>query len=385
MSRCVGCGAILQSLDESKPGYIPASADAESKAYCKRCFQIRHHNLDYSKDNLDLMKNPDAIKARHNEYNNLLQNIKNESCLVILMIDALDIYTGFIPNLKDIIGENPVWILANKADVYPKDMKLQKIKEKIEQVAIKNGLKCNNIFFTSCIKEKNVDLIMDRMFTAMNRSHAPISNIYVIGATSVGKSTFINLILKKYAKEVDVLTTSMEANTTSSLVKIDVGMNHRGKECYIIDTPGYLNLDSILSCAPLETLKVLIPKNFIRVKSYQLKGNQTMYLGGLVRLDFECDSMNVACFVSDRLYIHRTKTENAEKAYNNLLFKEMAPPFSQAELDCYGEVKNYEFNSNDALNIWLSGIGIIHIKGSGKIKVSAPVMVKVTEDQDDLS
>ena len=86
MSRCIGCGAILQSLDETKPGYIPPSADAESKAYCKRCFQIRHHNLDYSKDNLALMQNPELIKAKHLEYNNLLQNIKNENCLILLMI-----------------------------------------------------------------------------------------------------------------------------------------------------------------------------------------------------------------------------------------------------------------------------------------------------------
>jgi methylated-DNA-protein-cysteine methyltransferase-like protein len=72
------------------------------------------------------MTNPDLIKERHNTYFNLLQNIKNEKALVLLMIDAMDIYTSFIPKLDTLIGNNPVWILVNKSDLYPKDLKLNK-------------------------------------------------------------------------------------------------------------------------------------------------------------------------------------------------------------------------------------------------------------------
>ena len=385
MSRCVGCGAILQTTNELLPGYIPPSADAESKAYCKRCYLIRHHNLDYSLDNLNLMKDKELVKQKHFEYMQLLQNIKNENCLVLLMIDALDIYTGFIPELKKIIGNNPVWVLANKSDLYPKDLKMNKIKEKIEKVSKENGLDTKNIFFISCFKEHNVDVIMERMFANLNKKHYPSNNIYVIGSTSVGKSTFINLVLKKYAKTVDLITTSMEANTTSNLIKIGVGKNRNGDECYLIDTPGYLNERSVLSCAPLETLKVLVPKNYIRVKTYQLNGEQTIFLGGLVRMDIVCEKLSVSYYVSDKLYIHRTKTINAEKAFENLKFKEIVPPFNEEERNMYGNNHQTKVSVNGTLNIWLSGIGIVHIKGIGEITVNALEMVKVTIDNDELS
>ena len=384
MSRCIGCGAVLQTTDEQKPGYIPASADAESKAYCKRCFMIRHHNLDYSDDNLNLMKSDEEIKKRHEEYLKLLQNVKNEHCLVLLMIDALDIYTGFIPEIKEIVGNNPVWILANKADLYPKDMKTNRIKERIEELSKENNLDTKNVFFISCLKEKNVDMIMERMFANLNKKHYPSNNIYVIGSTSVGKSTFINLVLKKYAQTVDMITTSMEANTTMNLIKIGVGKNNKGNECYLIDTPGYLNLESIQSCAPLNTLKVLVPKNFIRVKTYQLKGEQTMYLGGLVRLDINCEKASLSCYVSDKLYIHRTKTMNAEKAYESLKFKELTPPYTIEEQEMYGNIRQVKYNITQPTNLWLSGIGFIHIKGICQITVHAPSMVKVTEDRIEL-
>lgn len=384
MSRCIGCGAVLQTTDELLPGYIPASADAESKAYCKRCFMIRHHNLDYSEDNLSLMSSKEEVEKKHKEYLNLLQNVKNEHCLVLLMIDALDIYTGFIPQIKEIVGNNPVWILANKADLYPKDMKTNRIKEQIEKISNSCGLDTKNVFFISCLKEKNVDMIMDRMFVNLNKKHYPSNNIYVIGSTSVGKSTFINLVLKKYAQTVDLITTSMEANTTMNLIKIGVGKNNKGNDCYLIDTPGYLNTQSILSCAPLKTLKVLVPKNFIRVKTYQLKDEQTIYLGGIVRLDIKSVKCSLSFYVSDKLYIHRTKTMNAEKAYESLKFKELVPPYTIEEQEMYGNIYQANYTINQPTNLWISGIGFIHIKGDCEILVHAPSMVKVTEDKIEL-
>ena len=70
---------------------------------------------------------------------------------------------------------------------------------------------------------------MDRMFTSLNKKY-PNNLIYIIGATSVGKSTFVNLVLKKYAETVDLITTSMQANTTSNLIKIGVGKNRLKEE-----------------------------------------------------------------------------------------------------------------------------------------------------------
>lgn len=385
MSKCIGCGAVLQSTDKTKAGYIPASVEAENGAYCKKCHAIRHYNLDYSDENLALVLDKENIRKKHEDYYNLIQNIKNEQALVLLMIDALDIYTNFIPKLSNMIGNNPVWILVNKSDLYPKDLKLNQMKEKIKENARLNNLSCDNIFFISSLKEKNVDMIMDRMFQNLNKKHYPSKYIYILGSTSVGKSTFVNLVLKKYAKTVDVITTSMQANTTNNLIKIGVGKNRQKEECFLIDTPGYFNNLNILSCAPLKSLKLLVPSNYLKVKTYQLFENQLLLLGGLVTLDIETTKASISCYVSDKLYIHRAKPENKERVMKNLKFKELVPPFDEVELGLYGKEVETNVSFEEEVNIWLAGVGILHITGSGKIKVTAPEMIHVTVDHERFS
>ena len=40
MSKCIGCGAILQNNDPLKEGYVKDL----NKNLCERCFKIRHYN-----------------------------------------------------------------------------------------------------------------------------------------------------------------------------------------------------------------------------------------------------------------------------------------------------------------------------------------------------
>lgn len=44
--RCIGCGAICQTTDPKKPGYLPAATLAKAEAveviYVQRCFRLRH-------------------------------------------------------------------------------------------------------------------------------------------------------------------------------------------------------------------------------------------------------------------------------------------------------------------------------------------------------
>ncbi|MDH5042638.1 ribosome biogenesis GTPase YqeH, partial [Enterococcus faecalis] len=42
--KCIGCGAELQSDDQNKPGYVPASSLKKEDVICKRCFRLKHYN-----------------------------------------------------------------------------------------------------------------------------------------------------------------------------------------------------------------------------------------------------------------------------------------------------------------------------------------------------
>ena len=42
--RCSGCGAVIQSEDKNKPGYLPVNAVNKEKPLCQRCFKLMHYH-----------------------------------------------------------------------------------------------------------------------------------------------------------------------------------------------------------------------------------------------------------------------------------------------------------------------------------------------------
>lgn len=384
MSRCIGCGAILQSTDKEKIGYIPPSADAESKMYCMRCFKIRNHNYDYSLENIHTLTNQQELQMLHHNYFNALNEIRENNTLVLLIMDSLDIHNGFIPNLKKVIKNSPIWVLVNKCDLYPKSLKLKRIEEVIKEEANQLGLDLRNIFFISSLKLTNVDLIMKRIKESINKKGFNKTHIFVIGTTSVGKSTFINKIIEHYAEKdaKDVITTSQTSNTTKQNIYINIGKNYEGKDCFIVDTPGYLNESNLKSYLSINALKIIDPKNAIKPKTYQLTSNQTFFIDKIVEMDtiLNNDNLSVSFFVSPLLYIHRTKMENKEKIKKNLDNFNVIK-YNNEELNVLNNRKEVEFKIEKEADIWLSGLGFIHIVGSGMIKLSVPTFLKVNKDE----
>jgi len=100
-----------------------------------------------------------------------------------------------------------------------------------------------------------------------------MADVGLIGFPNVGKSTFINTLLKSYASsQKDIITTSFYAGTTLNLIKIPFGEN------FIIDTPGLINDNQITHYLSQKALKVVTPKKEIKPKVYQLDSGQTLFL-----------------------------------------------------------------------------------------------------------
>lgn len=387
MSRCIGCGVKLQSESKELPGYVPVSSTVEhgDNVYCERCYKIKHHNYDYSKVTYELLEHPDKTANLEKEYYQKISVIKNKKALILLMIDILDIYSGFIPNLSEYVGNNPVVILANKADVLPKNLKIGSLVEKIKTIGINDNLNVRDVFLISALKQKNIETVMNKIKGFLSHHKGGLTEVYVLGSTSVGKSTFINTLLKIYANnEKDLLTVSSQHQTTQDLIKIIIGTNKDKKPCYLIDTPGAINLQNVTTYLSQDSLKMLNIKSFIKVRNYQLREKQTLLLGGLVMLDFETDNMSVACYIPNDLYVHRTKTDNVARVMETSRFTLLKPPVSENEESRLGDYVSYEYNlgETDTVKSWdiaLAGIGYIHLTGNAyKVRITAPKCMLVT-------
>ena len=74
MTKCKGCGAVLQNVDENIEGYVK---DLE-KELCERCFKIRHYN-EYR-----------FIGKDNNYYLNIINKINKINDLVVIVTDFLN-------------------------------------------------------------------------------------------------------------------------------------------------------------------------------------------------------------------------------------------------------------------------------------------------------
>lgn len=364
--KCLGCGVKVQSTDPNLPGYVSEIHIIENgdNVYCKRCFDVIHYNRRYTV--------PPENKAFIAKMKSLQKN--NSKDVILLMVDVLDIYGGFIDGLNELIGNLPVIVLINKIDLMPKSIKLKHLELTTREIGKSLGLNIISVYPISAKSKKNIETVVnkiDKLRYSRYSRKTNFDNCYVVGCASVGKSTLINSLREMcFGENLYPITTSDQFQTTLDLIKIELG-----NKFFIYDTPGIINQKSFNAYLNYDSVKILTPKTYLKVRTYQLKNNQTIYLGGLVRTDFtEGENISVSCFVSNQLYVHRTKTEQADHLYETQTFKMLVPPLEQDELDKLGNLKTYEldcFENNKFYDIIIPGVGFLHVKGDNlKIKLT---------------
>ena len=215
---------------------------------------------------------------------------------------------------------------------------------------------------------------LKRIIQTMQSSFLRYSMQYVIGCTGTGKSTFLNALMKQLNLSKILLTTSERLQTTVDFIKIPFGKNR----C-IIDTPGYVNPENIGAYLSFESLRYLLPKQYLKVRTYQLNAGQSLFLGGFGQIDFEVGTkMSAACFVANTLYLHRTQLCKAPQFFDKQLGRLLMPPKTEAEIVFSQKRKTTEYSFSGCYDLVISGVGFVHINGENvKISVSTPEPVHV--------
>lgn len=345
--RCIGCGSIIQSTDQKQPGFVPSSKlESSEDIVCRRCFRLKNYN------------EVTPLSITKDDYFKIIGKIGNSNALIVKIIDIFDIEGSMIPQIQKLTNHNDLIIIANKVDLLPKSVKENKLKHHLTKIVADNNLKPIDIKLMSAKKNKNLDVIIQDILKQSQKR-----DIYVVGATNVGKSTFINQLLKNYTDvKEEVITVSSTAGTTLDFIKIPFG------DFDVIDTPGLINDEQITHYISAKTLKAVTPKKEIKPKGYQLDPGQTLFIGGLARIDIISGSKSsMIVYVSEFLNIHRTKLENADNLYETNLHKVLSPPYEGEE---YPLKKHNFFIKNDQkYDIVLPGLGFITVKGNVKISV----------------
>ncbi|MGP4061636.1 ribosome biogenesis GTPase YqeH [Halobacillus sp. H74] len=356
--QCQGCGAVIQTTNPEEAGYAPASALEREDIICKRCFRLKHYN------------EVQDVPYQDDDFLEMLNQISETDGLIIQLVDIFDFNGSFISGLKRLTGNNPVVLVGNKMDVLPKSVNPGKVKHWLRRSAKENGLDVEDVFLISAEKNQGIE----ELSQAIDR-YRKGRDVYVVGTTNVGKSTFINTLISNTSGEKDAITTSYFPGTTLGF--IDIPLDEKSS---LFDTPGVIHRHQMAHYVSDKDLKLITPRKEVKPKVYQLNEGQTLYFGGLARLDFASgERSSFVCYLSNEMNIHRTKMEKADELYNNHVGELLSPP-DEESLAKLPPLKGHTLKvREDKMDIVFSGLGWVTVpEGDVTVTAYVPEGVKVS-------
>jgi len=331
--RCEGCGVLLQSTDQNKPGYTPK----ENSTYCMECFK----SLNYGE------KENNLTEFKIEDYLNI---IKKDDSEVFLVVDVLNPYETIINDLNKYIDEDRLTLIINKVDVLPKAIKAETIIDYIVNISEMRNVRFKNISLVSSLKLENIDAIY-------NYIQSLDSRVSVIGYSNVGKSSFIKGLFKSKMVKINNLT-SYTIGTTLEPITLDLD----GKE--IVDYPGFFLKSNYQNYLDKDMLKLTIPRKEIKIKTYQLESEQLININDLAFFTVENaeSKLGYQFTFSNDYEISRHKLEKGKELIPNKFVKKEIKPLPNVERQ----------------DIIITGIGTITFLNLGeKLSIYVPEEVSV--------
>ncbi len=235
---CYGCGAILQTEDVDKKGYIPEHK-LENSSYCMRCFRMMHYG-------------DESRFSTPKEAKEIINKINKDNRFVIFLVDFLNINDEVIKLFKSI--KKRKLLVINKCELLPPSVSPQSIYNYVvnhygiyDPIRIKGGTTNHGVTVIKRFLEDNY-----------------IKEAYVLGLSNSGKSTLINDMMKVMGSSKKTINVSSKANTTLDFIRLELS-----KDLLLIDSPGFILDNSLMT--EMSAKKV---KEFI----IQVRENETISL-----------------------------------------------------------------------------------------------------------
>lgn len=360
---CIGCGAEIQSENPNKQGYLPKSvvekSVEENNLVCKRCFRLKNYN------------EVSDVELGAEDFYKLIKTLSKKDGLIVKVVDIFDFSGSWIEDVIDIVGNNKdIVLVANKLDLLPKSVKQNKIKQWLFKMLKAKGIKVKDILLISAIKNHGIKEAAARIDELRNGK-----DVYIIGATNVGKSTFINKLIELTTGDKNVITTSHFPGTTLGMIEIPLD-----RATSIYDTPGIILDYDIAHYLDAKSLKLVMPKKEIKARVFQLNAEQSLFFGGMARVDFvKGERQSFTLYASNLVDIHRTKLSNADALFEKHLGTLLKPPFEDNISIFKNQVKKNFKIDDRKIDIVISGLGWITVNSDSgcEIDIYVPEEIEV--------
>jgi nitric-oxide synthase, plant len=217
----------------------------------------------FDTDKAATLATPEQLRAT-------LSQVKHQPALIVMLIDILDASGSLLGKVRDLVGRNPVILIATKVDLLPGRVDPDALTQWLAAAADYKKLTISDVHLVS----SRTGFGVERAVAAIRRERRG-RDTYVMGAANVGKSAFIRVLVNDMAsassRQFDPAAThrrsrlpveSSMPGTTLGLIPMPVfaagGM--------LYDTPGLHLHHRLPHMLTPEENKVLTPRK--KIKAY---------------------------------------------------------------------------------------------------------------------
>lgn len=349
---CIGCGAPLQQDDPKAPGYTP---DLE-KDLCQRCFKLRN----YGQLTLNMQQGVPSAET--------LEKINDLDGTVFWIVDLFNFEGSMISRLNQKLPGKSINLILTKRDLLPATLSDEKLSAFVRNRLKEEGVQVDSAFIAGHLSENSKESkeVIEELSEYIDDTRKG-GNAIFMGSANAGKSTLLNRLLNRSS-----LTVSRHPGTTLDVVPIDTGKG------IFYDTPGIEIPLSILSWADDKDLKDIIPAKPVKPFISQIYEDQSFAVGGLARLDVECEKKGtVVGYFSRNLPIHRGKLANADELWKKH-YGEMLAPIVPGDVP-FQTYRAPKLKHGEKMDIVIYGLGWFTVSGGiSDVKVSVPRGIHVS-------
>ncbi len=346
---------------EGEKGFVSGDAFMREHPLCKRCYRLIHYGE----------LTPVSVTAE--EYRQTLEKALKRPSVILYVIDLFDFNGSLVKGIETLLRGHEIVIAINKFDLFPKGTRPERVKQWVVREAVKKGLLVRDAYVVSAKNGQGVGELAETLDT---RSKG--RQVVVLGMANVGKSSLLNrLIATMDEDEGQKLTTSLYPGTTLGMVS----MTLPGGQLTFTDTPGLLGTYRVMDRVCAKSLKDIFPIDRIKPRVYQLTAEQTIFLGGLARVDLvKGNPQSLVIYAANQLKIHRTKLIRADELYEHHVGELLTPPCEDCARDLQPLLpKKMRFTKGRPFDLVISGLGFIQFSGlESELVVHAPKGVETT-------